>query len=1119
MKILAGRAGTGKTTALLETIKNRLAESRQILIVPELFSHEYERLLAQAAGNQGGRNAEVLTFRRIVNRVFSEVGGLCETALSPAGRLLVLHEALLRAGESLTVFTGAADKPDLLKAMLHMMDELKVYCVEPSQLLFASAGTEGTLSGKLRDVGLIAMAYQKLTEEDLPDPREELDKLALRLPQSTMFNGACVYFDSFSGFSPQEMRIMELLVSKKVPLTFAFTCDMDEPALFPGSFETIGALARIAKKHGQTCEITKLKQGRAQRAGGLAYLEQSLLCPDAKPNPDIRDGVTLCQASTAFQECEQAAAYIRSAVRKGQGRWRDFVIAARDITPYLPSLEMVCQRYDIPIFMSEKKDLLSKPVLALVTGALETVAGGFRQEDLFGYLKTGLGNITLDECDELENYAVLWRLRGSAWAQDFRLNPDGFTGVITEEGKEKLAHLNTLRAQAMQPLLHLSEALKASRTAAEYVQALYEFLMEVGAGERIAQRAAEHEEAGRPQLAQEYRQLWEILVTAMEQFAWVQGDSRMDADVFAALFRLVLSEYDVGTIPVSMDRVSCGSIDRVCNKSVRHLILLGVNDGLFPRTPEGDGILSDSERKALADFDITLAPTAAEQMMLEQEVIYQAISRPAESLFLLWHRYASDGAECRPSFLIETIRRLLPNLQEWDGALSKLEAPKPCFDAACCGAGGQYDAAAGAAFSYYKSDPRLKEALGRGRIKRGPLKNRKLVEALYGKQLNLTASRVDQYYTCPFAYFCKFGLHARRRAPAAFDAPEAGTFLHYVLENVLSYFAGKEGGIRKAGADEVKKAAREFVRQYVDTMLGGLEDKTARFRYLFRRLAGMVEKILDNILYELKNSDFEPLDFELAFAQDGDLPPVALSIGGGSSVLLSGKVDRVDGYIRGKKLYLRVMDYKSGKKSFELSDLWHGLNMQLLIYLFALESEGLQRYRKRVSEEIDHIIPAGALYVPAREAVVNAARDAEDETIRVLQEKELRRSGILLEDMDILQAMENGLAGEGRFIPVKINKSGEPRAVSALASLEKLGRLAEHIRKKLREMGQEVLSGQVDAAPYYRNRNSSVCDWCDYKKACLFDRAAGERPRYLYPVKPDDFWQAIGGGQNGNKMD
>ena len=581
-------------------------------------------------------------------------------------------------------------------------------------------------------------------------------------------------------------------------------------------------------------------------------------------------GVRLYEAASPFDECEHAAAYIRRKVRDEGVHYRDFVIAARDIGPYSASLAMAMGRYDIPMFLADKPDLLSRPPMALVIGALESVRSNFGCRELFGCLKTGLTGLAWDEIDRLENYAITWKIHGAAWERDWVEHPDGYGIPVDEAAQAQLDELNELRARAIAPFAALRERLKGEQPSAECVRALYDFLLAVDAPRRMEERAAEHDAAGRLQLADEYRQLWEILVSAMEQFAWVRGDMPLTLDRFAQLFRLVLSGYSVGSIPVSLDRVSCGNIERVCGENVKYVILLGVNDGLIPKDTSSASLISDSERDRLDALGVELKASGEERLLMEQETLYRALACPCEELLLSWHASDASGGETRPSYFVGTVRGLLPNVpfttHRTETVRDRLQAERPAVELACAYLSGDRTPAVSAAYSFYKNDERVLAAAGQRRT-RGPLTKTDTIEGLYGKKLNLTASRVDKFFSCPSAFFYQYGLKAKVRRPAAFAAPETGTFIHYVLEHALTALGKREGGAAAAGKDAVARACREAVDRYIREELGGLANKTPRFRYLFGRLVKSVQQILDNVIEELRVSEFRPIDYEVDFSR------------------------------------------------------------------------------------------------------------------------------------------------------------------------------------------------------------------------------------------------------------
>ena len=1122
MRILIGRGGSGKTARILSEIGAAAAQERgkQILIVPELFSHAFERRMAEMTGNIAARTAEVLSFSRLALRVFAETGGLADRSLTAAGRLLTLYEAIRRVDAGLTVYAGIADRPAMAREVLDVLDEFQTCAVRPEELFETAekTGEDRALAAKLLDLGQIYTAYARLCDESLPDPRSVLDRLADDLPHSTILKNTKVYIDAFASFTAQEVRVIDCMLAMGVNLTCCVTCDPDQPEVFVSGCKTVRMLQRMAKQHGGTAEIIKCTSEHV-RPHDLAVLEQDGLIPGGAAEESDGVSVQIVHAANPFEECTHAAALIRRMMRQTGARWRDFAVVSRSMDSYTALLQMAMDHYDVPVYMSEKTDLLRKPPLALVTGALTAVANGMRAEDVLGCFKTGLCALTPDETDRLENYAFTWQIRGGAWEREWTEHPGGYGAQWDDVSREELAALNDLRIRAITPFGELREQLKAAETAGDCARALYDFLEKQSVPVHIEARAEAHETAGRLQLADEYRQLWEIVVSALEEVVWVCGETPMRAGRFAELLPLVLKEYSVGTIPVALDRVTCGEISRVCFQPVKYLIVLGCNDGAFPKAPAPTAVLTENDRTALDALGLPLQAFGAERMLMEQETIYKAIACPTAQLVLLLHRTGGDGHESRPSYLIGQFRSRLSGVVEYtaDSALDCLEAEAPAVELACtaklCGG-----AAARAAFREYGGDERVERALAQHHA-RGPLTERDTIDGLFGQRIQLTASRADKYRSCPFAYYMDYGLRAKPRRQARFSAPETGTFIHYVLEMVLREVNEHPEGLNMPD-DAVLRAMRRYIRTYVEEELGGLENKTARFRYLFGRLCKDMEQIIRSVLDELRASDFRPIDHELDFSLRGDLPPVQVREGD-TEVTLSGKVDRVDGYIRDGKLHIRVMDYKSGKKAFSLSDIWYGLNMQLLIYLFALQDKGLERYKLRLTEELDEIVPAGVLYVPARDVLPDTERAATDETLDAMRESALRRSGLLTEDMDVLEAMEHGLRGKGRFIPVSVkypkptkknpDSAGELQLKqSSVADLARFGKLARHTRKRLLEIGQELRSGTVEAHPS-EHGGRRYCEWCEFRSACRFDETMGDKTQIFKKLKDEEVWERLEG--------
>ena len=616
---------------------------------------------------------------------------------------------------------------------------------------------------------------------------------------------------------------------------------------------------------------------------------------------------------------------------------------------------------------------------------------------------------------------------------------------------------------------------------------------------------AELERRGEPALAEEYRQLWDIVCAGLEQCAQLLDKDSMELEEFAPLFRLVLSQYDVGTIPVSLDRVTAGETTRQTGHRVRALFLLGADDSSLPQVESAPGLLSDDDRALLALYGLELNQSQRELLDREMTTIYQICARPSEKLAVSWPAAGPGGEERRPSFLVRRLERIFSDLspvrEEALNGSFRLAAPLPALEQA-----GRRPEVRRALSGMPRFQAHLERLERASAWRRGNL-SRQAVDRLYGRKVPMSASRMDKYKSCHFSYFMRYGLRAEPRKPAGFTAPEYGTFVHYVLEQVLQDGMFQQTAIpgmeeETGHLDRLRRLTQEAVERYIQEVLGGLENQSERFQYLFRRLLRTVQAVVENVAGELAVSRFKPISFELGFGVQGDLPPVEFTVQG-VTLSITGFVDRVDGWEKDGRLYLRVVDYKTGRKSFDLTEVWNGLGLQMLLYLFTLEEKGQSLYGLPVEG-------AGVLYLPAREAVIRGSRWMSDQELRKKVDKELTRSGLVLSDPKVLDAMEERGSGGYRFLPLRVSRSTGAITGEALASAEQLGRLGRHIQRILENICQELAAGNITADPFWRGPDKNACRFCDYAAACHFEEGSGEDcRRWLPSMDAKTFWEQI----------
>ena len=1095
LNFLIGRAGAGKTAALMREIKANMdrGERGSILLVPEQYSHEAERELCRVCGDRLSLHAEVLSFTGLARAVEQRCGGAAAPWLDQGGRMLCMALAMQGVGSRLRVYSDARRRSELQDLLLHAVDELKTARIGAEALQRAAADCPEALGEKLTDLALVLEAYDSVVANGRADPLDRLTRLAETVDAGALPPETRVYVDGFIDFTGQEREVLCAMLRRGITLTVCLTLDdlYSESEIFALSRRAARSLMAAAEELGQRVNVSALE---SEDESALRFFAEHLFDYSAVRREDGESPIRLLRAGSMAAECEQAAALCLSLVRDGGCRWRDIAIAVRGFEDYRGTLESVFRLYGVPLYTAARSDLSAKPLPAMIACVYEIVRGGWALDDMVSYLRTGLAGLSDAECDELENYLFKWQLRGSAWtrARDWRQHPDGFGGEYTPEVEERLRRINALRRRVAAPLRAFEKAAREAETALGQAKALAGLFAELRLPETLSRRAEALQAMGREKSAAEHRQLWELIVGALEQCDSILGESAMDLEQFGRLFTLVLSKYDIGTIPVSLDRVTAGDFDRNRRRNLRHLIVLGASEDRLPMTEEGGGLFSPDERQRLLELDIELGPGGDSELWREFALIYYTLTLPSESLAMLCPLVGRDGDALRPAFVFRRAAALFGLEEEHvDLTDARMSAPAPALGLAAAALHGG-DGREQAAKAYFaETEPvRSAELRAAADLLRGSL-SREGAARLYGKKLRLSASRVEKFSSCRFAYFCQYGLKARPYAPAGFLPPEEGVFMHYVLENVARE-AGARGGFRGMTDEELCALADRFVEEYVHTQLNDFQEKSSRFVYLFRRLREDVRRIVLDTAQELRLSDFEPLDFELDFSEATDIPPIELGEDA-EALSLIGVADRVDGWVHDGKLYLRVVDYKTGHKKFSLADVWNGLNLQMLLYLFTLSDGGRARYGR-------DLVPAGIMYVPARSPMLSADTRLDPDEALAARGKELRRSGLVLDDQALQEAWEHG--GQ-RYIPVRLGKS----AKDSLATLEQLGLLDKHIRRLLRNMAGQLRAGSIAADPYFRSQSENACLHCDYRDACRFvDGRGGEKCRYIGKIDPENVW-------------
>ena len=1098
LRFITGRVRSGKTSVILSEIREsvRTGSGKALLLVPEQYSHEAERELCEACGDRLSLYAEVMSFSGFARWSMGLHGGGAEVRMDQGGKLLCMALALRELQPLLKIYGRAADNTDLQAMMVREADRLRAADSDTDLLRTVSDALDGELREKLKEFALIMDTYRTEIERAGAVSEDAMQLLARQIELFGLAEFDRVYVDGFIDFTGLEMGVLRALLRRGADLTVCLPLEeknRGEEFFLPSriAMETLEEIAASFET-----DVTVQRVDALSREGTLAVYADHIFDYGAAPAEPERGRIRLISPDNPRVECEFAAAEILRTVREEGCRWRDIAVAIRGFDEYQGILESTFRRYGIPLFVTRRDTLAEKPLPLWIEAAYDIILGDWDSEDVTAYLRSGLCDLDEDACDELCRYLFKWQLKAGAWLrpEPWHQHPDGYGKPWTEEAQNRLERINRARRRIAGPLRNLRERSAAAGTAREQTEALAAFLRETRVSTLLEKRVSRLEKQGNLELREEYTQLWELCLDALNQTAAVLGDTPLDAAGFQDIFRAVLAQYDIGLIPVALDRVSAGDFDRMRRRNIRKLIVLGCGDDRLPQARGGDGVFNLEERDILAAHKVMIGGGEAE-LWREYALIYHTLSLPHEKLILSCPSTGFRGELVVPSLVYIQAQRMF-SLQPETVKKERLRlcAREPALSlAVSAGKPGAGEEALAAADWFRKTEPRRVAKLLQDSVLRRENLSPHAVEALYGSRIRISPSRLERFSACQYSYYCNYGLKAEEDEPAGFRAPEIGTFVHAVLEQTAREVA-ERGGFRAVNEEQLREITRTVVSDYIHTELADFREKSARFRYLFDRVCADVFRIVADTAEELRKSDFVPLSFELDISKLPNASPEETA-NPDASPRLTGIADRVDGWIRGDSLWLRVVDYKTGRKKFSLSDVWYGRNMQMLLYLFAVSDRAQALYGKPG-------IPAGILYLPAREELLQFDRAPDDEQTLRQRMKGKRRSGLVLDDPALIEAWEQG--SDKQYIPVRV-PSADP-----LVNLEQMGMLRRHVEKSLQEMSDEIRSGSIRVSPSYVSESDNACRLCPYHSICRFEE--GENGEFSCPtprLSDEKVWERL----------
>ena len=1119
LRFYFGPSGSGKSHRIYEEIMQRAAQEpgrNFLIIVPDQFTMQTQKDLVMRSDRGGILNIDVLSFGRLSHRILEEVGTKEMPVLDDTGKSLVLQKIAADLKEQLPAMGSLLHKQGYIHEVKSAISEFMQYGISTQDMdkLIASAEKRGALAMKLRDLKTLYRGFQDYIRDHFITTEETLDVLRRSLVKSKILPDSVVVFDGFTGFTPIQNRLIQELmrVCEETIVTVTIGEEEDpyqmdgEQKLFHLSKKTVADLVKLAAE----AEVTRgedvfVKGGpnRFAEAPALCYLEQNLFRYQYEPYTEKQHEIHMFEALSPREEVHQTALYIRKLIREEGLTYRDIAVVIGDLEGYASYVETEFGQLEIPCFLDRTRGIVLNPMIEYIKSALQLYIRDFSYDTVFHFLRSGMADISREEIDELENYVIRTGARGyRTYSRLFTRKTEemqqGSGQEDTERAEETLERLNRIRQQFADTveILHMAPRAKAG----EYVDHLYDFLEQNQVQQKLLNYQQRFEQEGDLAKAREYAQIYRLVMDLLDQIYELLGEEEISLQEFADILEAGFGEITVGTIPQNVDRIVVGDMERTRLKQVKVLFFLGVNDGNIPKNASKGGIISDMDREFLIESGTEMAPSPRQQMYIQRLYLYLNMTKPSERLYLSYAKVNSDGKGIRPSYLIDTVRKLFPQLAvEYPQNRSRLEQIEGRQEGARYLAEELREYADGTLreeerqdfylmYRAYETDPEGRDRLTAAafrRYKESGL-SRIVARALYGRQLENSVSRLETYAACACRHFLQYGLSLQEREEFGFEVSDMGNVYHAVLEN----FAGKlaESGRTWWDFDEnfatqaIKEAVEGYAATYGETVLYS----SARNEYAITRMSRILTRTVLTLQQHLKQGSFQPDDYELSFRFAEDLDSIHVDLSEEEKMHLQGRIDRIDVSEDAEHVYVKVIDYKSGNKKFDLAALYYGLQLQLVVYMnAAMELES----RKHPDKEI---VPAALLYYHIDDPTIETPVELTQEQINEEILTKLRMNGVVNSDPAVVERLDRFLQDKSKVIPVEKKKDGSFSARSGILSREELHVVSAYVDTKIRQIGRELLDGKIAANPYEKG-NEEACTYCAYKKVCGFD---GSIPGY-----------------------
>lgn len=1131
LELILGGSGSGKSRTLYHDLIEASIDQEEenfFVIVPEQFTMETQKEIVRMHPRKGVMNIDIVSFQRLAYRIFEELCMETPEVLDDMGKSMILRKVAAGKSKELGVFAGHLHKLGFISQLKSVLSEFYQYEVSQEQIesIKEQLNHRGLLYEKLKDLEVVYQGFQDYLKDTYITTEEILDVLCRVIPNSNLIKNSTITLDGYTGFTPIQYRLIRLFMRYARKVSVTVTIDPRELAnpkaelhnLFYLSKKTLEKLNYLAREENVGKLPDRILEGRVlprfQNSPALGYLEQNFNRFHSRPYAERTEEISVHSCKNPSMEAGYIAAEIFRLVREEGCRYRDIAVITGDVAGYRNAIAEKFARDQIPYFLDDKRSILGNPLVEVMRGAILIVEENFSYESVFRYLKTGFPDILAEDVDILENYVVALGIRGrKRWTQTWER-------VYRTGGELNLDHINEVRERVLEPLLPLWDAFKAKgATVKDYTRALFYLIAGLGGEEKLKRYQQEFEDNRDFSRAKEFDQAYELVLELLDRLVNLLGDEVISIKEYREILDAGFVEIKVGIIPTCVDQVVVGDIERTRLKDIKALFFIGVNDGIVPSAGDKGGIFSEVERDFLERNQLELAPTAKKNSFIQKFYLYLLLTKPKNKLYLTYSKMSGDGSGRRPSYLISSLLRLFPGISVTDEeeagvGINRITTEQSAMELLIDDLR-EHKGLGGSKFwkecyRWFALKPeyedRIKTILD-GIFYRYEEKgiSGAVAKVLYGATLSGSVTRLEKYAACAYAHFLSYGLELVKRQEYELATVDFGNIFHDSIDSFFKEFHRRNLNWNTFSEHSRKELVSQCVRQVTEEYGNTILQSSARNKYLTKRLERITDRTIWALGEQIKQGEFVPAGFEVRFSSSDGLHASSISLSEDEMMQLSGRIDRLDLYEDDENIYVKIIDYKSGSTKFDLADLYHGLQMQLVVYMDAA-IEMLERSRPDKK-----IIPAGIFYYNIRDPLIERRDGMDSEEVRTEMLKELRMNGLVNRDEQVLNLLDRDFDKDSKVIPVTRSKrTGEiQKTGSSVADLEQFSSLREYVHHRLSSMGSEILDGYAGVNPYKKGVKTA-CDYCEYSAVCGFDlKSGGYRYRRLKALKPEEVWAGL----------